>query len=264
MFEARLGQASLLKKILESLKDLVTDANFDCSPTGVALQAMDSSHVSLVSMLLQQEGFEKYRCDRAIQLGINLNAMSKVMKCAGNDDSVTIKSKEEGDTVNFTFENQKQSKISEFELKLLEIDADSLGIPDTEYQEVIKMPAAEFQRICRDLTILGDTVIISATKKGVKFSVSGDVGNGNVQCKPSSGVDAKEDEQVTIELEEPVSLTFALKYLNYFTKATSLATTVSLSMSKDVPLVVEYPISVKEGESVGYVRFYLAPKIEED
>jgi len=44
MFEARLAQASLLKKILESLKDLVTDANFDCSATGIALQAMDSSH----------------------------------------------------------------------------------------------------------------------------------------------------------------------------------------------------------------------------
>lgn len=105
MFEARLGQASLLKKILESLKDLVTDANFDCSATGIALQAMDSSHVSLVSMLLQAEGFENYRCDRGLQLGINLNSMAKLLKCAGNDDSVTLKSKEEGDTINFTFEN---------------------------------------------------------------------------------------------------------------------------------------------------------------
>jgi len=51
----------------------------------------------------------------------------------------------------------EQSKISEFDLKLMEIEADALGIPDTEYQAVIKMPAAEFQRICRDLTILGDT-----------------------------------------------------------------------------------------------------------
>ena len=108
------------------------------------------------------------------------------------------------------------------------------------------------------------SVIISAAKKGVKFSVSGDMGNGNVQCKPSSGVDVKDDEQVTIDLEEPVSLTFALKYLNYFTKATSLSNTVTLSMSKDVPLVVEYPISGKDGDAVGYVRFYLAPKIEED
>ena len=39
----------------------------------------------------------------------------------------------------------------------MEIEADALGIPDTEYQAVIKMPAAVFQRICRDLTILGDT-----------------------------------------------------------------------------------------------------------
>ena len=31
MFEARLVQGSLLKKILEAMKDLVTQANFDCS-----------------------------------------------------------------------------------------------------------------------------------------------------------------------------------------------------------------------------------------
>ena len=38
MFEARLQQAQLLKKVLESIKDLVTDANFDCSATGFSLQ----------------------------------------------------------------------------------------------------------------------------------------------------------------------------------------------------------------------------------
>ena len=31
MFEARLLQGSLLKKILDGMKDLVTQANFDCS-----------------------------------------------------------------------------------------------------------------------------------------------------------------------------------------------------------------------------------------
>jgi len=264
MFEAKVGQASLLKKILESLKDLVTDANFDCSPTGVALQAMDSSHVSLVSMLLTAEGFSEYRCDRGLQLGISLGSMAKILKCAGNDDTVNLKAKEGGDTIEFTFENPKQNKLSQFELKLLDIDADALGIPETDYQSVIKMPASEFQRICRDLTILGDTVVIAATKKGVKFSVSGEMGKGDITVKPSAGADEKEDEQVTINIEEPVSLTFALRYLNFFTRATSLSATVTLSMSKDVPLVVEYPITGKENEQIGHVRFYLAPKIEED
>ena len=64
MFEARLVQGSLLKKVLEAIKDLVTDANFDCSSSGFSLQAMDSSHVALVALMMKAEGFEHYRCDR--------------------------------------------------------------------------------------------------------------------------------------------------------------------------------------------------------
>jgi proliferating cell nuclear antigen len=69
MFEARLVQGSVLKKVLESIKDLVTDANFDCSATGDSRQAMDSSHVSLVALLLRSDGFEHYRCDRTMSMG---------------------------------------------------------------------------------------------------------------------------------------------------------------------------------------------------
>ena len=32
-----------------------TEANFDCSSTGITLQAMDSSHVSLVALFLRAE-----------------------------------------------------------------------------------------------------------------------------------------------------------------------------------------------------------------
>jgi proliferating cell nuclear antigen len=69
----------------------------------------------------------------------------------------------------------------------------------------------------------------------------------------------QEEDQIAVQLNEPVSLTFALRYLNNFTKATSLAPTVTLSLSKDLPIVVEYKI-----EKLGHLRFYLAPKIEED
>ena len=42
-------------------------------------------------------------------------------------------------------------------------------------------------------------------------------------------------------------------------QATSLGPTVTLSMSPDIPVVVEYAI-----DSMGYIRYYLAPKIDED
>ena len=57
------------------------------------------------------------------------------------------------------------------------------------------MPSSEFQRICRDLTQIGDSVKIKCTKEGVNFSASGDLGDGNVLLKQSASVD-KEDEQV--------------------------------------------------------------------
>mmetsp|Transcript_4162 Transcript_4162/g.8563 ORF Transcript_4162/g.8563 Transcript_4162/m.8563 type:complete len:224 (-) Transcript_4162:589-1260(-) len=219
---------------------------------------MDSSHVSLVAMLLRSDGFEHYRCDRNMTMGMNLTNMSKMLKCAGNDDIITMKADDDGDVVTFMFESPNQDKISDFELKLMDIDSEHLGIPDTEYEAVVKMPANEFQRICRDLSSIGDTVVISVTKDGVKFSTTGDIGNANVTVRQNTTVD-KEEEMVVVELQEPVSLTFALRYLNSFTKATPLSDQVVLSMSKDLPVVVEYKIA-----DMGYVRYYLAPKIEDE
>jgi proliferating cell nuclear antigen len=120
------------------------------------------------------------------------------------------------------------------------------------------MPSGEFQRLMRDLAVIGDTCLIGCGKEGVKFAVSGDLGSGSVLLKKGSAAD-KPDDQVMIAMDEPVELTFALRYLNYFTKATPLASQVQLSMSPDVPLVVQYAAS-----SGSYLRFYLAPKIDED
>jgi proliferating cell nuclear antigen len=144
------------------------------------------------------------------------------------------------------------------ELKLMEIDSEQLGIPDTPYKSTVKMPSSEFQRIVRDLQVLGDTCTISCTKEGVRFSVSGAIGTGNILVRANAAAE-KEDEQVVIDMEEPVELNFALRYLNFFTKATPLSGSVIISMSPEVPVVVEYPI-----EDFGHIKFYLAPKIDDD
>ena len=48
MFEAKLQDGTILKKIVDSIKELVTDVNLDVNSSGISLQAMDSSHVALV------------------------------------------------------------------------------------------------------------------------------------------------------------------------------------------------------------------------
>ncbi len=41
----------------------------------------------------------------------------------------------------------------------------------------------------RDLSTIGDTVLIAVTKDGVRFSTTGDIGSANVtvRCAPQSG-----------------------------------------------------------------------------
>jgi hypothetical protein len=65
---------------------------------------MDASHVSLCSLILRADGFDHYRCDRNISLGLNLGNLSKILKCAGNDDVVTLKAEDEPDTLTMVFE----------------------------------------------------------------------------------------------------------------------------------------------------------------
>lgn len=259
MFEAKLSQASLLKKVLDSVNSLIEEGTWDCSDSGMSLQAMDSSHVSLCSLMLKTEAFEAFRCDRNVSVGLNLATMTKIVKCAGNDDAVTIKTGDKSDTVSFVFENPNGMKMSDYEIKQMDLDGEHLGIPETDYSCVVKMPAAEFQRICRDLSQLGESVVIECDKEGVQFSAQGDIGTGNIKLAQTASVD-KEEEAVVIEMQEKVTLTFAFRYLNFFCKATPLSPQVTLSMSADVPLVVEYKI----GDNAGYVRYYLAPKIEDE
>ena len=62
----------------------------------------------------------------------------------------------------------------------------------------------------------------------------------------------------TIHVEEPLMQTFALSYLNLFNKASSLSAYTHLYMHREQPLIVEYRI-----ESLGVLKYYLAPKVEE-
>uniref|UniRef100_A0A915KNK1 DNA sliding clamp PCNA n=1 Tax=Romanomermis culicivorax TaxID=13658 RepID=A0A915KNK1_ROMCU len=258
MFESKLASAAVLKKILDAIKDLLTEAQWECTETGMSLQAMDSSHVALVSLKLRSEGFEEYRCDRNLNMGINLVNMSKIMKCASNDDTVTLRAQEDGDTISFVFESPNQERQSEFEIKLMDLDIEHLGIPDTEYSCIVQMPSSEFSRICRDLSQLGDSMCITCTKSGIGFSSKGDLGSGMIRLSQSTSHE-KEENHVVIDLYDPCNVTFAIKYLNIFAKASPLSGRVKISVSNDVPIVVEYQI-----EDIGFLRFYLAPKIDED
>ena len=108
MFQAKLTEGILLKKLIESIKDLVTDINLEITATGISLQAMDSSHVALVTLNLSSEGFEEYRCDKNTTLGLNLIDFGKVLKLAKTNDVMTILANEDTSYLTIKFDNESK------------------------------------------------------------------------------------------------------------------------------------------------------------
>lgn len=177
----------------------------------------------------------------------------------------------------------ESDRVAEYDMKLLDIDSEHLGIPDTTYEAVVRMSSAEYSRICRDLGTLGESVRIEVSKEGVNFSAEGEIGAAKLTLKQGSGsataIDDDDDEDdekpnkkkrktsskegsgdvvpVSIELQQAVNLTFSHKYLANFAKAAPLSDAVALHMSNEVPLLVEFAFEN------GHVRFYLAPKLSD-
>jgi proliferating cell nuclear antigen len=80
-------------------------------------------------------------------------------------------------------------------MKLMDIDQEHLGIPDTAYDATVTLSSAEFARICRDLSALGESVRIDANKDGVRFTCEGEIGNGSVLLKPSGSARVKKEKK---------------------------------------------------------------------
>ena len=75
---------------------------------------------------------------------------------------------------------------------------------------------------CQNLNHVGD-IITSCRKDGVLSSAMGKLGNRITKSSQTSGVDV-EEEAVAIATDEPLGqLTFELRYLKFFSKATPLS-----------------------------------------
>ena len=159
--------------------------------------------------------------------------------------------------LSFLFESPTNDRISEFQLKLIHINTEQLGIPDTEYPTIDYLTSVEYKRICSDLSILGDTIQIEISKMGIKFEIEGDIGKGSIILKRSKKNENNE-ESVHFLSNETIKMTFALRYLNNFSKATPLCDKIILKMGKDMPLQLEFKIGIN-----GFIRYYLAPKMDD-
>jgi len=256
MFEAKFSSATLLKRILDSVKDLVTEANLLVTEDGIELQAMDTAHVALITFTILPEACTLYTCDEEATLGVNLTNFAKIVKCAESTDSVVLRYQNGGATLGISFESSTGSKTSDFAMNLMDIESEYMNIPDVEYSCSIKMPSSELAKIVHNMAAFGETATLFV-KDTLTLETVGD--SGKVQMVVKQDLTAKtESARTEIVCSTPVKANFALKYLTAFTKGSNLSDQVQIAMLQDVPIYVTYDMGDK-----GSVGYYLAPKLDD-
>ncbi|RPB04990.1 proliferating cell nuclear antigen [Choiromyces venosus 120613-1] len=162
---------------------------------------MAVTDVAVIVILLEAEGFLPYYCDQRLNLGISLTSLTKIDHYAGDEATLALKANNIPDTFNLVFECLQTGCIIKYDIKTRDIDQEHLVIPKTGYAPTITILSAEFQRICRDLSQLLESVTIEASEEYIKFSSSSAIGSGSSTLCQNN------------DLTEHIALTFSLKYL---------------------------------------------------
>ena len=239
-------QASAFKSAFEVLKDILNDINVYFDEKGIRITTLDTARTALVDFSLLADNFEEYECNETVVAGINVTNTFKLLKTISNNDilSFEINNKE---ILEIKIENGNKKSCTVFQLKLLDINEDFIEIPKVPISVTTVMPSVDFQRICRDMNNLGQELRIIRKDDKLSIRCEGDFANQETVIECS--------ENYKGEIEG----VYSLKYLNLFTKATSMCSTVRIVQEEQNRfLTLKYNVA-----NLGEMNFYMATKATE-
>ena len=197
-------------------------------------------------MFLSSDNFEECECENEIVAGINVSKTFKLLKSITNNDVLMI-SIDCREFMNIEIHSETKKTSTKFALKLLDINENQIEVPEMNMTTVTPMPSVDFQRICRDMYNIGGDIEIARDGKVLRLKCEGDFANQEteIQCTEES---------------PRICGTYSLRYMNIFTKATSMCSTVQIMQEDNTRfLILKYNVA-----NLGDLKFYLATKQLED
>lgn len=241
-------QASAFRTVFEVLKDIINDVNLIFRPEGLTIVTLDTARVTLVHLFMPAENFEEYHCVQEQTAGLNVSNTYKLLKSVTNTDTLTMKI-DDTYLLRIHIENSAKKSSTSFDFKLLDINDDMLSVPEIEMNILTTIPSIDFQRITRDMNNLANDIRITRTLDTLELECEGGFASQKtvIECVEPGG-------------SKSLGNIFSLKYINMFTRATSLCASVQLLQhdnDENMPIVFRYTVA-----NLGELKFYLAPKVD--
>lgn len=252
-------QTSAIKTLFETLKEVLVDVCIEFNKDSVKILSIDTTETAVVHMKLLSKEFEYYEVNsQSVSVGINSAMFFKLIKSVNNSETISFYIKRDDDTkLGICIENSEKNSVTHFSLMLLDYKQRVFPFQDLEFNSVINMPSADFQKILRDMNNLSmDFIEIKSIQEQLILSCKGRL----VDRKTILGNNRKGFNFVKSgNDDEIVQGIFNIKFLLLFTKATNLCQTVSLYLKNDFPIILEYSVG-----SLGVIKFLLSPVKEID
>ena len=259
VLEVKTVQSSAFRILIEAKKEILTDANLQFDETGVKVIAMDASHTVLVHLKLEAKNFESYYCPNKMILGVNMLNFFKLIKTMSNNDTLTLYvEQEDTNHLGIKIENGEKNTVTTYKLNLMDLNDENIEIPPAQFSSVITMPSSDFQKICRDMYNLADTIEIKSCGSTLNFACKGDFAQQETIIGESSS-NGMSFLKKSDSGEEIVQGIFALKHLVLFTKCTNLCNSIEMYLKNDYPLIIQYSVA-----SLGNIKLCLAPQVKDE
>ena len=252
--------------IFQHLK-LFTDAvNILFEKTGIYIQTMDNTRVSIFELKMPSEWFDSYchKGNSAISIGVSSSLLFKILNTRDKLQSIMVAYNEETDdklSIQFTCMNNDKSKTDikgifdkHFEIPLIDLTEEHMAIPEIDFQAEIVLPSSIFASIIQQLKLFGETIEITCNEDKIMLC-SNSIENGKMFVE----IKIDDVEEFSINEGENLSISYSLNYLNNICLYHKIAKNIEIKLSNDFPMRIYYDLG--EGASI---LFYLAPKITDE
>lgn len=259
LMEIKTVQTGVFKTLIEALKELITDCQLYVTPKGLFLTAIDTSKTILIKLELPVEKFDEFTCTRdKIKLGINMQNFYKIIKTTTQNDTLSLSMDASDESILLiTMINSEKNYVKKLKFKLIEVDEgddEELKIPPLDFQSMFTMPSTEFQKLCRDMSILSDKIELKSIGKTIVASCNGSFANEEIMYG-----EKKDEIECHQESEEIIQGYYSLTSLLLFTKCTGLCNSIKLMLRNNFPIIVSYIVG-----NLGDLTLFLAPKEDEE
>ena len=239
--------------IFRNLREMIDDMNINFSTDGLYSQCLDRNHVALYELNLRPDWFKEYHCSEPTVLGINNNLLFKILNCYQKGHILEFSIDDGGDHFNILFKVAEESDTicKKFEIPVLDIDIELLTIPNTDYSADVKISTKIYVDVINELRKFHTNVKVDLKQESIHLDAKGEEGRMLVELDNFT--------EYAIEEDFECSILYSLQYLQWMCSFSKISEELELHFSKDLPMKMVYDL----GNNDNYIRFFLAPKIED-